>query len=73
MHVAHTGEMRNAQHFGQKTEMKTPLTRSRCKLEDRSSRNSVILWTGFIWLRIGSCEHENELSGTIKLEKLVTG
>jgi hypothetical protein len=31
------------------------------------------LWTGFIWLRIGtsSCEHDNEPSGSIKGRKFL--
>jgi hypothetical protein len=24
------------------------------------------VWTGFIWFRVGSCEHGNEPSGSIK-------
>jgi len=36
-------------------------------------KRDVTMWIGFIWLRTGvvasSCEHGNELSGSIKSEK----
>jgi hypothetical protein len=29
------------------------------------------VWTGFIWVRIGSCEHGNEPSGSTKGEEFL--
>jgi hypothetical protein len=47
---------------------KRQLGRPRHKLEERQD---AVLWSGFIWLRIGTsgggtCEHGNEPSGSIK-------
>jgi hypothetical protein len=35
-------------------------------------RQVGMVWTGFIWLRRGSCEHGNELSVSIKCWEVLT-
>jgi hypothetical protein len=74
-HVARTGEKRNI--YGilvGKSEGKRPLGRPTRALVGNIkmdlNRNGVV-WTGFIWLRIGkpvegSCDQGNEPSGSIK-------
>jgi hypothetical protein len=54
------GEMRSSYISVGKPEGKRPLGRHRCKWEDNNyvelQEILYMVWTGFIWLRIGSCD-----------------
>jgi hypothetical protein len=79
-HVAHMRENMNAYRMSAgKPEGKRPLWRSRSRWEDIlkliCERQDGVIWTGLIWLRMGTsesfCEHGNEPTGTIKLWKIL--
>jgi hypothetical protein len=58
-HVAHMGEKGNAYRvFVGKPKGKRPLRRPRCRWEDNITwileKYDGVVWTGFIWLRIGT-------------------
>jgi len=66
------GEMRNAPRLmGGESERKRLLATPTHTCEDNIKKDLIKIvwkmWTGFNWLRRGSCEHGNEPTGSIKV------
>jgi len=59
-----------------KPEKKRPLGQPRHRWDDNMKMDlgeiGWKVWTGFIWLKIGPCEHGNEPSGSIKAGNFFT-